>query len=51
MKKQTHLEYSTPFIEVNEVEFERGLCQSRLKASITVEELEEVNNPDHDLEF
>ena len=51
MKKQTKIEYETPFIVVHEVAFEGDLCQSKIEAKITVEDLDEENGPDHDLEF
>ncbi len=51
MKKQTKMEYETPFIVVHEVAFEGDLCQSKIEANITVEDLDEENGSDHDLEF
>jgi hypothetical protein len=51
MKKQSLLEYETPFIVVHEVAFEGDLCQSKIEANITVEDLDEENGSDHNLEF
>ena len=51
MKMQRKMEYVTPFVVAQEVAFEGNLCQSKIEANITVQDLDEQNGPDHDLEF
>ncbi len=53
MKKQTKMEYETPFIVVHEVAFEGDLCQSNIKGNITVTDLEQDDdtNPNNQFEF
>ena len=51
MKRLTKIEYISPALFAQEVAFEGDICVSKIDATITVEDLEEENGPDHDLEF
>ena len=54
MRKQRKMEYEAPSIVINELAFEGNLCQSQVKARITVknhEEIDEEVDPSHKLEF
>jgi len=51
MKRLTKIEYISPALFAQEVAFEGDICVSKIDATLTVEDLEEENGPDHDLEF